>query len=204
MLRLCLVLLSPLLPRRSLTGWPAPLRSGVLLAGLSLLQSRRLWRREGPLLAFDLYIIAFRVPGTDIVHRVRARMEVTNTGRMAATVRSAAVRGPWSSSYTETDIAQGGFPVLQPTEFQVSNGIDFAAPDAMVEAAQQRKPSEDRFAEEIYKSMQVKDETLVRGRVRRGDNHQFTSARKTIIVYQDEPWPVPGEGQQLPQSPSDP
>jgi hypothetical protein len=84
----------------------------------------------------------------------------------------------------------------------VSNGIDFTAPDAMVEAAQQRKPSEDRFAEEIYKSMQVKDETLVRARVGRGDNHQFTSARKTIIVYQDEPWPGPGEGKQLPQSPS--
>ena len=143
------------------------------------------------MLAFDLYVIASRVPDTDIVHRVQARMELTNVGRMAATVRSAAVRGPWSSSFTETDITQGGFPVLQPTEFQVSNGINFVAPDATVQAALQRKPREDFVAEEIYKSLQVKDETLVRGRVRRGDNHPFTSARKTIIIYQDEPWPGP-------------
>jgi hypothetical protein len=80
---------------------------------------------------------------------------------------------------------------LQPTEFQVSNSIDFVAPDATVQAALQREPREDRIAEEIYKSLQVKEETLVRGRVRRGDNHPFTSARKTIIVYQDEPWPGP-------------
>jgi hypothetical protein len=38
------------------------------------------------------------------VYRVEARMEVTNVGRMAATVRSVAVRGPRSSSFTETDI----------------------------------------------------------------------------------------------------
>jgi hypothetical protein len=165
---------------------------GVVLAGASLLQTRYLWGREGPVLAFDLYVIASRVPGTDIVHRVHVRMEVTNVGRMAATVRSAAVQGPWSSSPTETDITQDGFPVLQPTEFQVSNGIDFAAPDATVQAALQRKPREDFVAEDIYKPLQVKDQTLVRGRVRRGDDHLFTSARKTLVIYNDEPWPGPG------------
>ena len=78
---------------------------------MSFFQTRRLWNR-GPVLAFDLYVIAYRVPGTDIVHRVRVRMEVTNVGRMAATVRSAEVQGPWSPSLTETDITQGSFPIL--------------------------------------------------------------------------------------------
>jgi hypothetical protein len=168
--------------------------AGVLLAGIGLFQTRRLWTRAGPILAFDLYIIAFRIPRTDIVHRVQVRMEVTNVGRMAATVRSAEVRGPWASSFTQTDITQGGFPVLQPTEFQVSNGVDFVAPIEVVRAALQRKPSEDAIAEEIYKSMQVKAESLVRGRVRRGDDHPFTSARKTVIVYQEESWPRPQQG----------
>jgi hypothetical protein len=115
--------------------------AGVLLAGMCFFQTRRLWNRAGPVLAFDLYVMAFRVPGTDVVHRVQVRMEVINVGRMAATLRNAEVQGPWSSSFTQTDITQGGSPVLQPTEFQVSNGIDFSAPDAAVQAALQRKPS---------------------------------------------------------------
>ena len=130
-------------------------------------------------------------------------MEVTNIGRMPATVRRAELQGPWSSSYTETDITKYGFPVLEPTEFQVSDGIDFVAPQASVLAALQRVPHKDFIAEEIYQSMQVKDETLVRGRVRRGDDHPFTSARKTIIVHQEEAWPHPGQAQQS-GSPSEP
>ena len=115
-------------------------------------------------------------------------MEVTNIGRMAATVRSAEVQGPWSSSFTQTDITEGGFPVLQPTEFLVSNGFIFVAPVATVQAALTAKVLGDRMADEISRTLQLKDEELIRGRVRRGDNRPFTTARKTIIVYQDQSW----------------
>ena len=165
--------------------------AGVLMAGGSLLNTRRLWRRQGPLLAFDLFVIAFRQPGTEVVHRITARIEVANVGRMAVSVRAVELRGPWSPSFVLTDVTASGFPELQPTEFLVSNGIDFVAPDETVRDALKRPPPADLFAEEILKTIRTKDETLVRGRVRRGDGHTFNSARKTIVIYRDEPWPGP-------------
>ncbi len=83
-------------------------------------ETRRLWRRQGPLLAFDLFVIAFRQPGTEVVHRITARIEVANVGRMAASVRAVELRGPWSPSFVLTDVTASGFPELQPTEFLVS------------------------------------------------------------------------------------
>jgi hypothetical protein len=101
------------------------------------------------------------------------------------------LRGHWSPSFVLTDVTASGFPELQPTEFLVSNRIDFVAPDETVRDALNRAPPADLFAEEILKTMRTKDETLVCGRVRRGDGHTFNNARKTIVIYRDEPWPSP-------------
>jgi hypothetical protein len=163
--------------------------AGVLIAVVSVLTTWCLWRRQGPLLAFDLVVIAFRQPGTEAVHRIKARIEVANVGRMAASVRAVELRGPWSPSFVSTDVTADGFPELQPTEFLVSNGIDFVAPDEIVRDPLKRSPPADPFAEEILKTMKAKDETLVRGRVSRGDGHTFNNARKTIVFYRDEPRP---------------
>jgi hypothetical protein len=163
--------------------------AGVLIATVSVLSTRHLWHRQGPLLAFDLVVIAFRQPGTETVHRIKARIEVANVGRMAASVRAVELRGSWSPSFVLTDVTADGFPELQPTEFLVSDGIDFAAPDDTVRNALKRPPPADPFAEEILKTMRTRDETLVRGRVSRGDGHTFSSPRKTIVLYRDESWP---------------
>ena len=162
--------------------------AGALIAVVSLLSTRSLWHRGGPVLAFDLFVIAFRQPGTEVVHRIQARIEVANVGRMAASIRAVELRGPWSSSFVSTDVTTGGFPELQPTEFLVSNGIDFTVPDETVREALGRQPPTDPFADEIMKTLMTKSETLVRGRVIRGDGHTFNNPRKTVIFYRDEPW----------------
>jgi|SRR5215472_8420616 len=163
--------------------------AGVLMAAFTLISTRSLWRKQGPLLAFDLWIRAFRHPGTNVVHRIQVRIEVFNVGRMPATVRGVELRNPWSKSYVATDITAGGFPVLAPTEFEVSNGVEFTAPDEVVRAALNRPLPADMFADEIAKSLQPKAEALVRGRVRRGDGKLFTNARRTAVWYEHQPWP---------------
>ena len=169
--------------------------AAALIAVGSVLSTRSLWHRGGPLLAFDLFVFAFRQPGTEVVHRIQARMEVANVGRMAASIRAVELRGPWSPSFVSTDVTAGGFPELQPTEFLISNGIDFIVPDKTVRDALDRQAPVDPFADEILKTMMTKGETLVRGRVSRGDGHTFNNARKTVIFYRDEPWPGSKPGQ---------
>ena len=159
--------------------------AGVLMALFTLISTRNLWRKQGPLLAFELTVRVFRHPGTSVVHRVQARIEVFNIGRMAATVRAVELRGPWSKSFVATDMTAGGFPVLAPTEFELFNAVDFTAPDDIVLAALALNlpivpPHED---------VNIREEMKVRGRVRRGDGQLFTSARRLTIVYEEQPWP---------------
>lgn len=116
--------------------------ASFFLAAAVYFSSGRQWRREGPLLAFDLTVVAYRHLGSEVVHRVQARMEVVNVGRMPALVRSAELRGPWSDSYVLTDITQGsgGPPMLQPTEYELSNSVEFLRPDGQVREALDRPP----------------------------------------------------------------
>lgn len=163
----------------------------LLVAALAYFSGGRQWHREGPVLAFDLTVVAYRHPGTEVVHRIQTRMEVVNVGRMAASVRAAEMRGPWSDSYVLTDITLGtdGAPMLQPTEYEVSNGVEFLRPIHQVREALERLPPKDQFAEEILKTMRPEPETMVRGRVRRGDGKVFGTARRTLCIYREEAWP---------------
>jgi hypothetical protein len=169
----------------------------LLVAAFAYFSGGRQWRREGPVLAFDLTVVAYRHPGTEAVHRIQARMEVANVGRMAASVRAAELRGPWSDSYVQTDITRGiaGAPMLQPTEYEVSDGVEFRRPASQVREALERPPPEDQFAEEILKTMRPEPETMIRGRVRRGDGKVFGTPRRTLYVYREEPWPGLTAGQ---------
>jgi hypothetical protein len=178
----------------------------LLVAVLAYFSGGRQWRREGPVLAFDLTVVAYRHPGTEVVHRIRTRMEVVNVGRMAASVRAAELRGPWSDSYVLTDITSGsaGASMLQPTEYEVSNGVEFLRPIHQVREALERPPSEDQFAEEILRTMRPEPETMVRGRVRRCDGKVFGTARRTLCIYREEAWPgLTAASRELPSSPSE-
>jgi hypothetical protein len=161
----------------------------LLVATSTYLSGGRQWRRAGPELAFDIIVDAYRLAGTNVVHRIVARMEVANVGRMDASLRAAELRGPWSASYVLTDITQGsdGPPMLQPTVGVVSDGIEFRAPDGIVRDALER-PSEDVFADAIASTLKPTPETMVRGRVQRGDGKTFDRPRRTTYTYHEEPW----------------
>ena len=163
--------------------------ASLVLSGVGMLLTRHLWRRAGAALAFDLFIEAFRIPDSDVVHRMRIKIEVANVGRMAATVRQIDLRSPWPPFTREVSVMGDPLPqVLQPTAFLESESIDLIAPDEAVVAALTPAVPEDMIASEIIRALQVRAENRVRGQVRRGDNEEFRRPRRTVIEYRDASW----------------
>lgn len=171
--------------------------AGVLMALFMVISTRSLFRKQGPLLAFDVIVRAFRHPGTTVVHRIEVRIEVFNVGRMPATIRAVEVRDPYDlkASYVRKDTVADGFSVLAPTEFEVSGALVFIAPDDDVREA---------LTADALERAEINDETVWPGtgygygfgyysadaRVRRGDGRLFTNPRQRIYVYEDQSWPA--------------
>lgn len=162
--------------------------AGVCIALLALIVAGRQWLASGPELAFDLTVIAYRHPGTVAVHRLVARIEVFGDGRIPAIVRRAELRGP-GTDWIETDITRGRNPKLEPTESELSNGVEFRVPDATVQAMIDKGIPDDPFANQVIESIVADPPVEVRGRVVRGDRKTYTRPRNTHWYYMEEAWP---------------